>query len=185
MRLLVAVALTLTLMGCQRQASAPTAQSGQGCTGDAVKQVLFSDPTRPDTVRAHGEGPSCGDAAITLTARSARGDVLVNFSAKFSALYGEDAAHSTQERLQAFLASWSDVTLKKTGALPEWRADAPSFGASVQGMPYSTPLDRTAYEQIRAKNLPDLCYAAGVTATQCVIIDPDTGASRLVVSFGA
>jgi len=184
MRALIVATLSVALIGCQRQAL-PVEQASASCAHSATHQITFSDPAAFDTVTARAEGPTCAQAVVTLVVRNANGDPLLSFASTFTEMNGGPGAHAGDADVDRFLSGWADVTLKNTGDLPEWRADAASLGASVEGMSYATPFDRGTYEQLRLRNLPELCFAAGAESSQCIIMDPASSTPSRIVSFGA
>ncbi|HWA01205.1 MAG TPA: hypothetical protein VG841_12915 [Caulobacterales bacterium] len=184
------VAAALALAACGRPAPAPhIAAPGVGCTREYMHRVAFSDVSAPDTITARAEGPSCAQAVVTLTIRAANGDPLWVFAETYAVMQGGEAASrlapAAIDRLDEFLMSWADVTIKTTGDLPEWRAEAATLAESVQGMSYATPFDRDSYERFRRQNLRDLCFAVGPESSQCIIMDPASHAPSLIVNFGA
>lgn len=166
-------------------------ESGPGCTRAALKRVAFSDPSQStDIVTAESKGPTCAQAVVTLTIRDAAGDPLWVHAETFAAMEGGGARPASMPAavaadLDRFLASWADVTLKRTGDLPPWREGAATLGDSVTGMSYATPFDRLTYERLREQNVPDLCFAAGAESSQCIVMDPASHTPSLMVSFGA
>lgn len=193
MRIAFAAALLLSIVACSRPAPQTTAQattSSADCAKTATHQVTFSSTTAHDTVTARAEGPTCAQAFVTLTIRAANGDPLWTFADTYAVMQGGGAPPSQMPpeiaaKMDEFLTSWADVTVKTTRDLPEWRAGAATLTDSVQGMSYSTPFDRESYERLRAQNLPDLCFAAGSESSQCIIMDPASHQASLMVTFGA
>jgi hypothetical protein len=96
----------------------------------------------------------------------------------------EGAAAITDEQMDTFLAGWADVTLQRSGELPQWREGFDTLSASAQTFSYDTPFDRETYEMLRARNLEMICYAAAVEASQCLIIDPASHAPIMMVAYG-
>ncbi len=86
--------------------------------------------------------------------------------------------------MDGFLASWADVTEMRSGALPQWRADAATLTESAETFAYETPFDRETYETLRARDLPMVCYAAGAEAVRCLIMDPASNTPSLMAAYG-
>lgn len=167
----------------------PTAVAGADCARSATHEVAFSDANAPDIVTARSEGPTCKQAIVVLTIRNAAGDPLwATASTYYTMTIGggapADAPEVTPEEMDRFLAGWADLTVQRSTALPEWRADAATLTESVQGFAYETPFDRETYQMLRARNLQQICYASAVEASQCLIIDPLSNEPMPIVSFG-
>jgi hypothetical protein len=185
MRVLATLALViLALTGCDR----PQGQAAAGCAHEVSREVAWSG-AEPDTITASSSGPTCLQAFVTLSIRNAAGDALwIHAGTYYDMVAGgvppSDAAAVTSEQMETFLANWAEPTLGRTGALPEWRAAAATLTESASVFAYDTPFDRDTYEQLRARDLPTLCYAAAVEATQCLIIDPLSNAPTMIVAYG-
>ena len=85
-------------------------------------------------------------------------------------------------QMDAFLSGWANVTTGMSGTLPEWREGATAPEAAT--LHYSTSLDREQYEAMRQRNLPMICYAAAVEATQCIVVDPISHAPSMIAAYG-
>jgi hypothetical protein len=186
MRVLV-IAAALALSACSQPRD--SASTSEGCARSATHDVAWTNAEAPDVITTRSEGPSCAQAVVTFIARNAQGDALWAFASTYYDLTlggapPEGAPAVSNEQMDMFLAGWADVTESRSGALPEWRADAASLSASAQTMSYDTPFDRETYEMLRGRNLPMICYAAAVEGTQCLIIDPPTGAPIMIVAYG-
>lgn len=185
MRVLIAGALALLLSACQppRQEAEQTG----ACARTAAKQVEWSG-AEADTLTAHSEGPSCAQAVVTLTVRNAAGDPLWTLASTYYDMTiggrSDAPAAVSPEQVDQFLASWVDVTINRSGELPAWSEDAESLSAAADGMSYFTELDRETYEMLRARNLPQLCFAAAVEASQCLVMDPLSNAPIVIVAYG-
>lgn len=187
MRTFLLAALTLTLAACGQNQN--TAASSGTCERVATHEVTWTNAARPDTITVRSEGPSCAQAIVTFAARNADGDALWAFASTYYDLTAggiapEGAPAVTAEQMDTFLAGWADVSTSRSGELPEWRADAATLSASAQTFSYDTPFDRETYEMLRARNLPMICYAAAVEATQCLVIDPASNAPTMIVAYG-
>lgn len=164
-------------------------QVAQGCARSATHEVAWTHSEASDVITTTAQGPSCRQAAVMFVARNAAGDPLWVFASSYDlmmigATAPADAAAVTNEQMDAFLASWADVTVSQTGALPEWRADAATLTESATTFAYETPFTREVYEALRAADLRMICFAAGVEASQCLIIDPASGEPAQIVAYG-
>jgi hypothetical protein len=180
--------LVLLASACGGSDNAPAPAAG--CALSATHQVTWSDSAAPDTITARAEGPSCAQATITLAARNAHGDPLWAFASTYTRMKAgegappDSATPVANAEMEQFLAGWADVTEQRTAQLPQWRTDAATLTASVETFSYSTPFPREAYEMLRARDLPMICYAAGVEDSQCLVIDPASHAPALIVAYG-
>lgn len=183
MRTLVFVLAALALVGCDR----PRAVDA-GCTREVTREVSWSGAA-PDSITASSSGPSCLQAIVTLAIRNAGGDALwVHAAPYYDMVVGgappPDAPVVSGQRMDEFLSAWAEPTLATTDTLPEWREGAESLAESADTFSYDTAFDRPTYEQLRARALPMLCYAAAVEATRCLIVDPQSGAPTMIVAYG-
>jgi hypothetical protein len=185
LRFIAAGALALLLAACQPPHD--TVREAAACDRAAAKQITWSGE-QPDAVTARAEGPSCAQAVVTLTIRNAAGDPLWTFASTYQDMTiggRSDAPPAVSPAdLDRFLASWVDVTLNRSGELPEWREGAATLSESVEGISYYTELDRDMYEMLRSRNLPQLCFAAAVEASQCLVMDPLSHAPIVIVAYG-
>jgi hypothetical protein len=180
-----AITLTLALAGCGQ----PAPQQADGCARSATHDVVWSQAETPDVITTSAHGPTCSQAVVTFVARKANGDPLWAFAALYYDLTlggapPDDAPALTEAQMDTFLASWADVTRTTTNTLPEWRVGAATLSESAQTFSYDTPFDRETYEMLRTQNLPMICYQAAVEGTQCLIVDPPTGAAIMFVAYG-
>ena len=187
MRAILFVIMALAISSCGQSANAPRA--GTGCQRTATQSVAFSNPAAPDTITARSNGPSCLQAFVSLEIRDSDGDPLWTLASTYYELTAGGvppggAPAVSDARMDTFLTGWAKVSMMKSGALPAWREGAPSLAASVQGFSYATDLPRESYEMLRQRDLPLLCYAAAVEATQCLIMDPATGSPTMIVAYG-
>ena len=184
MRFIAFAAITLALAACGQ----PAPQQA-GCARTATHDVVWTQSQTPDVITTSSQGPSCAQAVVTFVARKSNGDALWAFASTYYDLrYGglppEGAAEVTVEEMDAFLAGWANVTRSTSNTLPEWRPGAATLSESAQTFSYDTPFDRETYEMLRARNLPMICYAAAVEATQCLIVDPASHAPTMLVAYG-
>lgn len=184
MRILL-LAAALALSACGQNASTQSA-----CARSATHEVTWSAEGSPDTITTRADGPSCAQAVVTFVARNSAGDPLWAFASTyydmtFGGIPPEGAPAVTNEQMDAFLTGWANVTEERTAAfLPEWREGFETLSASAQTFSYDTPFDRETYEMLRARDLPMICYAAAVEASQCLIIDPASRAPIMIVAYG-
>lgn len=175
----------LTLYACGPGDGADVAQD---CARSATHAVSWSRTDARDVITAATQGPTCAQADATLTVATADGATLWTFTAPYYDLAvggpAPEAAEISGAEVDAFVRAWADVTISRTSTAPHWRADAATLTESATVFSYATPFDRDAYEALRQRDLTTLCYAAAVETTQCLILDPDTRAATLFVSYG-
>lgn len=186
MRILL-LAAVLALSACGQGAN--TTQTAEGCARSATHNVTWTTEGAPDVITTRSDGPTCAQAIVTFVARNTSGDPLWAFASTYydmtsGGIPPEGAPAVTNEQMDSFLAGWADVTEMRSGELPEWREGFDNLSASAQTFSYDTPFDRETYEMLRARNLPMICYAAAVEATQCLIIDPASHAPIMIVAYG-
>ncbi|MEQ1617978.1 MAG: hypothetical protein ABL883_06500 [Terricaulis sp.] len=178
--------LALSLLGACGGASQP--KTDAGCHRSASHDIIWSNPRAPDVVTARAEGPSCAQAIVTLAIRDARGDPLWAFAATHFAMQAgegalpEAAPAVSDDAMDAFLSNWANLTIQKSTTLPQWReGDARLTGETFS---YHTDFDRDAYEMLRTRDLPMICYAAGVETVACLVVDPFSHAPAQIVAYG-
>lgn len=182
--LVILTAMAFASCGDTRQPA-----SSQGCARVAAHEVTWTNAIAPDVITTKSEGPNCAQAVVTFVARNADGDALWAFASTYydltaGGLPPEDAVPVSTEEMDRFLSGWANVSEMRTGELPAWREDAATLTESATTFSYETPFDRETYESLRARNLPMICYAAAVEASQCLIVDPASQAPALMVAFG-
>ena len=121
--------------------------------------------------------------------RNGAGDPLWAFAStyydmSFGGIPPEGAAPVSDEQMNTFLAGWADVSEMRSTELPEWREGVATLSESAETFSYDTPFDRETYEMLRTRDLPMLCYASAVEASQCLIIDPASHAPTMIVAYG-
>jgi hypothetical protein len=162
----------------------------EGCARAATHEITWTNAEAPDVVTAASEGPTCGQAMITLSARNAAGDPLFVFASTHYALSAGDGAPPSgysdisAETMDGFLQGLANVTLTRTSTLPLWREDAATLTESASTFAYETPFPREAYERMRELDLPMVCYASSLESTQCMIVDPASQAPAPIVVYG-
>jgi hypothetical protein len=185
MRLIVIGLAALVLSACGPDA----AQAPAGCARSATHEVAWTNGSAPDVIMTRAEGPTCAQAIVTFVARTAQGDPLWAFASTYYDMTAggrpPDGVPAVSDAdMDRFLVGWANVTEMRSGALPEWRADAPSLTASAQTFSYDTPFEREPYEMLRARDLPMICYAAAAEASHCLLIDPASSAPTMMVAYG-
>jgi hypothetical protein len=184
MRALILGFFLVTLAACERL---PDSTQGS-CARSVEADVVFSNPEEPDRVTARAEGPSCAEAAVTLTIRDATGKLLWVFSAPYRNLSGgegvADRFQPTPEEIDRFLASWADLTHQRSSALPVWPEGAAHLSGGDSGLSYDTDFGREAYEMLRARDLPEACFAIATEGSECIVMDPATSEAISIVRFG-
>ncbi len=186
MRPIIFAVAALALSACDT----PSQHQAAGCAQSATHNVMWSRSGEPDTLTTWSDGPTCKQAAVVLVARNAQGDPLWTFaSTHYDMTVGgaapPDADNVTQEQMQSFLASWANVSLRSTADLPAWSENMSRPGEGVETLAYESALDREAYETLRGRGLPIICYAAAAAAVQCLAIEPGTRAPILIAAYGS
>jgi len=186
MRFALTIIFALALAACGQREQANTED---GCARSATRQVAWTNADAPDVITTRSEGPSCEQAVVTFVARNAQGDPLWAFASTYNDLTAggippEGAPPVSNDDMDRFLAGWADVSEMRSSELPQWREGAATLSESATTFAYDTPFDRETYEMLRARNLPMICYAAAVEATQCLIVDPASNAPTLLVAYG-
>jgi hypothetical protein len=181
MRISIMISAVIALSAC----GAPRVQ--EGCTLEATNALTWSDAAAPDLITASAEGERCADAAVQLAVTNAAGEALWSVETTYHAMRTggdplEDAPDVAREDVQAFLASWADATSLRTSALAPWREGAEAPG---DGRLHTTPMDRTAYEVMRASDAPAMCVAVSVARSECFVFDAASGEAVLVLATGA
>ena len=187
MRILI-FAAALALGACGESPS-PETQVMNGCSVTARHDVSWTSAEATDVILTSSQGPSCAQAVVTFVARNAEGDPLWAFASTYYDMTAggvppEGAPDVSMEQMRTFLAGWADVTTQRSGELPEWREGVATLTESATTFAYDTPFDRETYEMLRARNLPMICYAAAVEASQCLIVDPASHAPTMIVAYG-
>lgn len=187
MRLLLIAALAIVAAACTQQTSQQSAANG--CARTATHDVVWTQEGAPDTITTSSQGPSCAQAVVTFVARNTAGDPLWAFASTYYDMTAggvppEGAPAVTDEQMNTFLSGWANVTASRSGTLPEWREGVATLTESATTFAYDTPFDREVYEMLRARDLPMICYAAAVEATQCLIVDPASHAPTMIVAYG-
>ena len=179
----------LAMAACGQSGQQTAAQGADSCARTASHTVGWSSEAAPDVVTARAEGPSCGQAVVTLVVRGSEGDPLWTFASPYYDMTAggrgpEPLPQVSAEEMDRFLDGWSNVTINRSGELPEWREGAASLAESVEGASYHTEFERETYESLRARDLPQLCFAAGAEASHCLVMDPLSHSATVIVAYG-
>ncbi|MGE3930239.1 MAG: hypothetical protein AB7G05_08745 [Hyphomonadaceae bacterium] len=189
MRAIMSGALLLLAAACS-QDSQNAAPQAAACALEAQRTIAWTGAEAADVVAARAEGPSCTQAIVTWSVRRASGDPLWAFSATYHDMVSggagaEGLPPASAEEVQRFLDAWAEVSVNSSADLPAWPEAAATLGEAVEGVAYYTDLDRDAYEDLRQRNLPQLCFAASAESARCLVIDPYSGAPLAIVAYGA
>jgi hypothetical protein len=177
--------LALAAAACSR---APD-HAANACAHAQTREVVWTNADAPDTITASAQGPSCDQAVVLFVVRNASGDPLwTHASTYFDMTTGggpvEGASPVTDADMQAFLSGWASVEISRSNELPEWREGVATLTESAQTFAYDTPFEREAYEMLRARALPTLCFAGGAESAHCLVIDPLSNAPTMIVAYG-
>jgi hypothetical protein len=175
-RVLFAAAATALLSMPAGAAEAPK----DACHEHGVANVTLGG--KPYTVTAISEGPDCSKAVILLTIRTGEGFAIYNDVMATDGIHFVDVDAAKPETMAAALAKLVDqgpnTEMEGTGSLPEWKAgqEAPEMKGEFPFYP-DRDMNQDWYMELRAKNLPMVCYVPGLESLHCVSIDPETDAA--------
>lgn len=180
---LACAALALSACGQERPAGP------KACARVATETAAWSNPAAPDTITANAEGPACAHAALTLVISNANGEVLWTYVSDYQSMVTggalpENPAPVSFDDMDRFLELWADVSLIRSGTLPQWREQAAVLEENAEAAIYRTNLGRAAYESLRARDVNLICYAAHVDVSQCLAIESALNGAAMIVSFG-
>jgi hypothetical protein len=134
------------------------------------RTIAFSAADARDVVTASASGPSCDKAVGVYTIRDSDGDPIWAWAGSLKQGFGE-VTDAQGAHLQEFLQRWSQPTVSRTSAIPDFSRLAPG----------QTTLDRLTYQDIRARNLPMLCHFSGTAKEVCIFWEPAAGAAGLLL----
>ena len=120
-------------------------------------------------MRIETTGATCKAAIAQLTVTAPGGGVIHTdelIAAQTFALNGA----KTAKDMQAALGEVITDPMVDTSNLPEWEAGAEQPGKEFPFYP-ETPIDRAAYEKLRAAKTPMLCYVQGGESSGCWLLD--------------
>lgn len=182
MRFFVTAIAALALCACGQQNRA-----GADCALTATNEIVWQGREARITLAANTEGGACETANATLELRGPDNTPRHTISASLHALMiggeaAENAPPLAREDAQRFLASWVDAEAMHASALPAWAPDAPNPGDGG-ALPYRSPLDRAAYDALRARDDAMLCLAVQVDGVECFTIESDTGNVESVLGY--
>lgn len=159
------------LLFCLIGACAPRETAADTCDLVVTRELAFTDTAALDSVIARSLGPTCDKAVGVYIVTSADGHPIWSWTAPLSHAFGDAFLTPDAAYVQSFLDRWAGANVSSTAAAPAWSAAIARFA----GEHHST-LDRTTYEDIRARDLPMLCHLTGVARETCIFWEP--GAAR-------
>ncbi|MBL8550141.1 MAG: hypothetical protein JNJ73_09145 [Hyphomonadaceae bacterium] len=144
------------------------ASCGQKTRCDLVSRgtIAFSSAEAPDTVETRAIGESCNAAAAAFIVRDAGGVPIWAWAAPFYPTFGDafaphaEGAGPGRVQIADFVSRWTRAEALKTSAAPAWAPEV------------ETSLERRIYDDIRARDLPMLCFLVGVARQQCIYWEP-------------
>jgi hypothetical protein len=146
-------------------AAGACARAAPRCDREAAHEIAFTGAEKSETVIARSIGAACNKAIGVYTLLDAEARPLWSWSAPLERAYGDVFPVGDHEAMDDFLQRWAEPTLARTPAAPEWELLAPGQSA----------LDRTTYEDLRARDLPMLCHYSGAARETCVFWEPAAG----------
>lgn len=158
-RFLLAV-LVLALAAC-----GPRADGGDHCDMGVTRDIAFTAPNAEDTIIARVFGASCDKAVGLYVIYDVDGHPIWSWTSPLQRAFGDVFATEDEAYMRAFLERWAQPEVSTTTTATEWGLLAPG----------QTTLDRTTYEDIRARNLPMLCHYSGTGRETCVFWEPAAG----------
>lgn len=159
----------------------PHRASGEGCAVSAERTIAFSSPN--DRVVAALDGPRCDALAATLTIRRPDGALVWTYAVRADWLAPEALGPGASKAAASAAAeAWSNVTVQRTGQFAAWPQTVPGVEPTAD---MRTPFDREGYEEIRARNLPVVCFATGAETIDCLFWDPDAQMAQIIYDAGA
>jgi len=159
--------LALALSACAERRNEVT------CDLSVESKLAFTEAGAEDSVSARLLGPGCDKAVALYVVSTADGHPIWSWSAPTAQAF--ELSFKDEEEAAAFLARWAQPNLMRAGALPEW----PRRGAAPTGL--HPGVDRTTYEDIRARDLPVLCHLSAVGRESCVFWEPAAAAAGLLL----
>ena len=161
-----AVAAVL-LAGCAPEANSVSRENGCPTSASAAWRVAEAGTFR---IEASTSGQDCAHAIAMISVRDASGGTRWTEEYPVDQVLGLGGASSQQE-LEARLAQWIDQTdadYATTADLPEWspEQDYPANGETA--FHPGDGIDRVAYEAMRARASPVMCYVQGMESLVCL-----------------
>lgn len=125
-------------------------------------------------INATAIGPTCGSAALLLTIRGTDGTIRHLDAFDTTALFGFEAA-TDPAGMRTALVDWLSPTRlenRTTGTLAPWPPGAPTPEGEFVFIPDQW-VDRGLYEELRAQDLPLLCFVQGFESESCLVLESD------------
>ncbi len=141
------------------------ARAAPRCDRQAAHEFAFTGAEKSEIAIARSIGADCDKAIGVYTLLDSEARPLWSWSAPLERAYGDVFPSGDTEAMDSFLQRWTEPTLARTPAAPEWELLAPG----------QTVLDRTTYEDLRARDLPMLCHYSGAARQTCVFWEPAAG----------
>lgn len=138
-----------------------------GCDVSVTQELDITAVEAPETAVARAIGPSCDKAVGLFAVYDAEGHPAWAWTAPLPRAFGNAFVGADEESMRAFLTRWARPNIGTTSAAPVWDTLSPG----------QTTLDRLTYDDIRARNLPMLCHAAGAGRELCVFWETAAGSA--------
>lgn len=159
MRLLVLPALVLLAAAC-----APLAGH---CDMRAARDITFTHAEAHERIVTRSIGASCDKAVGVFIVEDKDQRPLWSWSAPLEHAFGDVFPPADRETMRDFLVRWAQPELTTTQTAPEFALLAPG----------QTTLDRTTYEDLRARDVAMLCHFSGSNRQTCVFWESAAGAA--------
>lgn len=156
---LALLSLLVLLTGC-----APFAGR---CDMSAARDIAFTSAGARERIVTRSFGSSCDKAVGVFVIEDQEQRPLWSWSAPLEHAFGNVFPPTDREAMDNFLSRWAAPELATTQAAPEFALLAPG----------QTTLDRTTYEDLRARNVPMLCHYSGSNRQTCVFWESAAGAA--------
>jgi hypothetical protein len=172
--------LGLVVLGCQQAPPSP-----RGCAISVDRPISFTAPDAGDRIFAQTVGQTCTNAVAVLTIRDPDGAAIWAFAMPFrqgigGALISPDGADLSAEAVTAALTTWIEGAPRPASTVVDWPAGATAPEGESRNARWITTLDPLTYRDIRARNLPVLCYVSGPRRSQCVFFEPAAGQAAVL-----
>jgi hypothetical protein len=174
MRILIGICAVLALCACTRigatKPSNPAAVRGCDASATAPWRTASGQAFQ---VEATSSGPDCAHAVATLAIRDPQGAVVWADAGASEHIMPLAPAHDLAA-MQRGLNEWinpNSRTITTSAGLPAWveGAEQPKMGE----FPFypERDFDRTAYEALRTRGVPVICYVQGMESLACIADD--------------
>ena len=146
-------------------ASGAAIAAEEGCA--ALARAEWPVGATPLRVEARAFGDACDNATAVLVVSGEQGPM---YQAAFATPWVFGLAEAgTSEAMTAALSEWiSQRGARSTGELPRWFPGGETPEAEFPFYP-AEGLDQAGYEELRAANLPMLCFPQGLESALCVV----------------